>query len=130
MNRLLFSTMIPMACLLVILLLIFWQYAGQYNKLSENLAVSSKFNLSFKDELDLEMYYLAIGSKEASELDDVVGQVEDAQEIMENELIMGTEAYRNGNLIYLSNPAVWYTAEGGIRALDQMIGDLEFALLK
>ena len=47
-----------------------------------------------------------------------------------NELIMGTEAYRNGNLIYLSNPAVWYTAEGGIRALDQMIGDLEFALLK
>ena len=34
MNRLLFSTMIPMACLLVILLLIFWQYAGQYNKLS------------------------------------------------------------------------------------------------
>lgn len=83
MNRLLFSTMIPMACLLVILLLIFWQYAGQYNKLSENLAVSSKFNLSFKDELDLEMYYLAIGSKEASELDDVLGQVEDAQEIME-----------------------------------------------
>ena len=82
MNRLLFSTMIPMACLLVILLVIFWQYAGQYNKLSENLAVSSKFNLSFKDELDLEMYYLAIGSKEASELDDVVGQVEDAQQIM------------------------------------------------
>ena len=83
MNRLLFSTMIPMACLLAILLLIFWQYAGQYNKLSENLAVSSKFNLSFKDELDLEMYYLAIGSKEASELGDVLGQVEDAQNIME-----------------------------------------------
>ena len=53
-----------------------------------------------------------------------------AQEIMENELIMGTQAYRNGNLIYLSNPAVWYTAEGGIRALDRMIGDLEYALLK
>ena len=44
-----------------------------------------------------------------------------AQEIMENELIMGTEAYRNGNLIYLSNPAVWYTAEGGIRALDHLV---------
>ena len=41
MNRLLFSTMIPMACLLVILLLIFWQYAGQYNILSYNLAFSS-----------------------------------------------------------------------------------------
>ena len=82
MKRLLFSTMIPMACLLVILLLIFWQYAGQYNKLSENLAVSSKFNLSFKDELDLEMYYIAIGSRERSALEDVLAQVEDAQNIM------------------------------------------------
>ena len=82
MKRLLFSTMIPMACLLIMMLLIFWQYAGQYNKLSENLAVSSKFNLSFKDELDLEMYYIAIGSRESSELDDVLEKVEDAQEIM------------------------------------------------
>ena len=86
MNRLLFSTMIPMACLLVILLLIFWQYAGQYNKLSENLAVSSKFNLSFKDELDLEMYYLAIGSKEASELDDVPAR--QVQQRLSEEAIM------------------------------------------
>ncbi len=83
MNRLLFSTMIPMACLLVILLLIFWQYAGQYNELSENLAISSKFNLSFKDELDLEVYYIAIGAKESSEMEDAIRQVEDAQDIVE-----------------------------------------------
>ena len=83
MNRLLFSTMIPMACLLVILLLIFWQYAGQYNELSENLAISSKFNLSFKDELDLEVYYIAIGAKESSEMEDAIRQVEDAQAIVE-----------------------------------------------
>ena len=83
MRHLLFSTMIPVACLLVFLLLIFWQYAGKYNKLSENLAVSSEFNLRFKDELDLEMYYLAIGSREANELNDVLKQVEDAQNIME-----------------------------------------------
>ena len=83
MNRLLFSTMIPMACLLVILLLIFWQYAGQYNELSENLAISSKFNSSFKDELDLEVYYIAIGAKESSEMEDAIRQVEDAQAIVE-----------------------------------------------
>ena len=41
MRKVLFSTMIPMACLMIILLFIFWQYTGQYNKLSENLAVSS-----------------------------------------------------------------------------------------
>ena len=82
MRKVLFSTMIPMACLMIILLFIFWQYTGQYNKLSENLAVSSEFNLRFKDDLDLEMYYIAIGSKESSDLEDVLEQVEDAQEIM------------------------------------------------
>lgn len=81
MRKVLFSTMIPMACLMIILLFIFWQYTGQYNKLSENLAVSSEFNLRFKD--DLEMYYIAIGSKESSDLEDVLEQVEDAQEIMQ-----------------------------------------------
>lgn len=83
MRKVLFSTMIPMAWLMIILLFIFWQYTGQYNKLSENLAVSSEFNLRFKDDLDLEMYYIAIGSKESSDLEDVLEQVEDAQEIMQ-----------------------------------------------
>ncbi len=52
-----------------------------------------------------------------------------AQEIMENELIMSTAAYQNGNVIYLEHPAVWYTAEGGITALDLMLQDLENELL-
>ena len=53
-----------------------------------------------------------------------------AQEIMENELVMGTDAYKNGRLVYLAHPAVWYTAEGGITALDLMLQDLESELLK
>ena len=52
-----------------------------------------------------------------------------AQEIMENELVMGTDAYKNGNIVYLAHPAVWYTAEGGISALDIMLQDLESELL-
>lgn len=52
-----------------------------------------------------------------------------AQEIMENELVMETDAYQNGHLIYLEHSAVWYTAEGGITALDVMLSDLESALL-
>lgn len=52
-----------------------------------------------------------------------------AQEIMENQLVMGTEAYKNGHIVYLSHPAVWYTAEGGITALDLMLSDLESTLL-
>lgn len=52
-----------------------------------------------------------------------------AKEIMENELVMKTDAYQSGNIVYLEHPAVWYTAEGGITALDVMLGDLETALL-
>ncbi len=52
-----------------------------------------------------------------------------AQEIVENELVMGTDVYKNGNIIYLAHPAVWYTAEGGITALDLMLQDLEAELL-
>ncbi|MDO5299780.1 MAG: ABC transporter substrate-binding protein [Clostridia bacterium] len=52
-----------------------------------------------------------------------------AQEIMENELVMGSDAYKNGHLVILEHPAVWYTAEGGVTALDTMLSDLETALL-
>ncbi len=53
-----------------------------------------------------------------------------APEIMENELVMSTDVYKNGNIIYLEHPGVWYTAEGGITALDIMLADLESVLLK
>lgn len=52
-----------------------------------------------------------------------------AQEIMENELVMSTDAYKNGNVVYLAHPNAWYTAEGGITALDLMLSDLEAALI-
>lgn len=52
-----------------------------------------------------------------------------AQEVMENELVKGTDAYQNGHVVYLAHPAVWYTAEGGITALDLMLQDLENPLL-
>ena len=52
-----------------------------------------------------------------------------AQEIVENELVKGTRAYTDGHIVYLSSPAVWYTAEGGITALDVMLQDLESELL-
>ena len=50
-----------------------------------------------------------------------------AQEIVENELVMQTDTYKNGHIIYLAHPAIWYTAEGGITALDYMLQDLESA---
>lgn len=51
-----------------------------------------------------------------------------AKDIMENELVMGTDAYKNGNLIIMENAGVWYKAEGGFTALGIMLADLEAAL--
>ena len=52
------------------------------------------------------------------------------REILENELVMDTDAYKNSHIVYLAHPAVWYTAERGISMLDMMLTDLESALLE
>lgn len=52
-----------------------------------------------------------------------------AKEIMENELVMSTDAYKNGNLVILEHPGIWYTAEGGITSFGIMLSDLESVLL-
>lgn len=50
-----------------------------------------------------------------------------AKDVMNNELINKTKAYKDGHIFYL-NPSVWYLSEGGINALDLMLQDLEKAL--
>lgn len=52
-----------------------------------------------------------------------------AKEVVENDLTKNTKAYQEGHIVYLSSPKVWYTAEGGLTALDTMVSDLESALL-
>ena len=52
-----------------------------------------------------------------------------AQDIMNNDLINGMDAAKSNKIVYLAHPAAWYTAEGGVTALDMMIADLETALL-
>lgn len=54
-----------------------------------------------------------------------------AREVIENDLVKELDVYKNGNIVYFVEHAnVWYTATGGIQALDCMLGDLEAALLK
>lgn len=47
-----------------------------------------------------------------------------AREVMENEIVMKTNAYQNNQIVYL-DPSAWYITEGGITATDKMIKDLE-----
>lgn len=51
-----------------------------------------------------------------------------AAEVMDNELVKKTEAYKNGHIVYLTS-TVWYLAEGGITAADVMLSDLEAGIL-
>lgn len=52
-----------------------------------------------------------------------------AKEVMDNELVHRTGAYQNGRIVYLT-PDVWYLTEGGIRATDTMLKDLEEGILE
>lgn len=52
-----------------------------------------------------------------------------AKEIIENALVKKTDAYKKGNIVYLS-PTAWYLAEGGIQSTDTMLQDLENAVIK
>lgn len=51
-----------------------------------------------------------------------------AREIMDNELVQSMRAAQDDHIVYLEHPNVWYTAEGGITALDYMLTDLEQGL--
>ncbi|MBQ9133356.1 MAG: ABC transporter substrate-binding protein [Clostridia bacterium] len=62
--------------------------------------------------------------------DAATGGASTAAEVMNNEVIDQTIAAKNGNVVILARPGVWYTAEGGFTALGMMLEDLENALLK
>ncbi|MDR3164559.1 MAG: ABC transporter substrate-binding protein [Synergistaceae bacterium] len=82
---------------------------------------------SFEILVDLNPQYIFIMDRDAA-INAEGAQL--AAEIMDNELVAKTDAYQNGGIVILDSPAVWYTAEGGITALDVMLSDLENALLK
>ena len=99
----------------------------------ENIGVDAEINTSthgneasFEFIVDKDPDYIFVMDRDAA-IQTEGAQL--AQEIMENELVMGTRAYQDGHIVYLAHPAVWYTAEGGITALDIMLQDLESELL-
>lgn len=106
----LLSSMIPMAVLTIVLLVVFWQYTNEYNKLSNNLAVSSEYNanyknssndMSFKAEVDMDIYYVTIGRKGKDDLP--VKQVNKAIETVERLKTTTTKEKSLRSLKYLTN---------------------------
>lgn len=94
-RKMLLSTMLPMAILMVICFVVFWKSSQQYNNLSHNLAVSSEFNLEFKDTVDVETYYVAIGSESKENLP--LNVVDDAFDVVNklNETTYNKDSIKN-----------------------------------
>lgn len=57
------------------------------------------------------------------------GAGQTARQVVENQLVRLTRAYRTGNIVYLE-PSYWYLSGGGLQSLALMINDVEQALLK
>ncbi len=51
-----------------------------------------------------------------------------AEDLMDNEIIYQTSAYKNDQIVYLQPGNVWYINDGGIQSLDMMITCVEEAL--
>ncbi|MGL4773455.1 MAG: siderophore ABC transporter substrate-binding protein [Clostridium sp.] len=57
----------------------------------------------------------------------VLGNQKPAKDIVENEIVKKTDAYKNGNLEYLS-PETWYIGGAGISSTEVMIKEIKEAL--
>lgn len=53
---------IPMCCICLVIVGLFFFYNVQYEKVSSNISMVSTFNQNFKDEVDLKMYHFVTGS--------------------------------------------------------------------
>ena len=57
----------------------------------------------------------------------ITGGTTSAKELFENELMKKTDAYKNGNIVYL-DPSIWYTATGGFTSTMKMVEEIDTAI--
>ena len=88
----------------------------------ENIEVTTHGqSISFEYIVELDPDYLFVVDRTA-----VVGGESAAKEVVENELIKNTSAYKNGNIVYL-DPNYWYLSGGGLVSVSEMISEIEEA---
>lgn len=89
-----------------------------------NIESSDHGNIAtFEYVLQVNPQYIFVMDRDAA-----TGGESTAAEVMNNEVVNQTDAAKNGNVIILEHPSVWYTVEGGFTALGVMLSDLETAL--
>ncbi len=50
-----------------------------------------------------------------------------AKDVIENDLVKGTKAYKNGKIVYL-DPDFWYLSGGGLESVSEMVKEVEGSL--
>lgn len=78
---------------------------------------------SFEYVVQLDPDYIFVVDRSA-----VVGNSEtSAKQLIENDLVKNTKAFKNGKIVYL-DPNVWYLSGGGLKSTQVMIDDIKSAL--
>ncbi|MFC0470566.1 ABC transporter substrate-binding protein [Halalkalibacter kiskunsagensis] len=89
----------------------------------ETIEVSSHGqNISFEYIAEKNPEYLFVVDRGA-----IVGGESSGQQTVENDLVKGTQAFENGNIVYL-DPVYWYITGGGITSTAGMIAEVEAAI--
>lgn len=77
----LLTTLIPALCCIIVSLGMLAYYAYEYSEITHNVSVSSQFSITFKDDVDLELYYYVIGINSKKQSHPPVEKVEEAIEL-------------------------------------------------
>ncbi|WP_273122924.1 siderophore ABC transporter substrate-binding protein [Bacillus weihaiensis] len=89
----------------------------------ENIEASTHGqSVTFEYILEKDPDYLFVIDRTAA-----IGGETSAEEALENELIKGTKAYQNDQIVYL-DAAVWYLSGGGLESVDFMINEVATGL--
>lgn len=81
-RRIILTMLMPLIFCIIVLLVILGFYAGKYQQITQNVSVGSEFNIRFKEEIDLQMYHYAVGSREQEKLP--IDEVESAIKLAES----------------------------------------------
>ncbi len=79
-------------------------------------------NVSFEYIVEKDPEYLFVIDRGA-----VVGGESSGNQTIENELVQGTQAYQEGNIVYL-NPVNWYISGGGLTSVFEMVKEVDAAI--
>ncbi|MFA5576820.1 MAG: siderophore ABC transporter substrate-binding protein [Tissierellaceae bacterium] len=91
----------------------------------ENIEVSTHGQkITFEYILEKDPDYIFVMDRAA-----VTGGEISAKQVMDNELIHSTKAYKNDNIVYL-DAHIWYVSSGGIAATEKMIEEISSAISK